>query len=229
MNNKIIEKIKKLLELADSEKNDSENERATALRQANALMDKHNISAMELQEQDNPRGEDTLVTGSTVWKTMCIAAIGNLYGCESYRTTGRDGKTFIVGTSHNRQIVISMSQYVINSIGREALRNRVHGRAYTNSFKKGGAIGVSRQVRTINEERKEGLTVESKNQALVLVDYYKKEMIANKEWLVDKGVRLQSAASMKLSDGNGYSAGRDYGSKISLNNQLGRKSQRLLG
>ncbi|MCH7695689.1 MAG: DUF2786 domain-containing protein [Proteobacteria bacterium] len=229
MNDKIIDKIKKLLELADSEKNDSENERETALRQANALMDKHNISAMELQEQENPRGEDTLVTGSTIWKTMCIAAIGNLYGCESYRTTGRNGKTFIVGTSHNRQIVISMSQYVINSITREASRNRAYGRAYTNSFKKGGAIGVSRQVESINKERKEGLTVASKKQALVLVDYYKNELVANKQWLMEKGVRVRSAGCIRLSDGDGYSAGQDYGSKMSLNNQLGRKSKRLLG
>ena len=131
-NEKTIGRIRKLLAMADKESGASDQERETALRRANSLMDKYNVSMMDVSE--DARGEDernceSIATGTVKWKAAVISVIGKLYGVFVYRTTGRDGCTFFVGRESSRVAVRYISEYLIRSIEAEA-KTVIGDRAY---------------------------------------------------------------------------------------------------
>ena len=228
MNAKVIKKIKALLAIADAKKNDCENERATALRQATKLMDEHSISEVDLNQQEDPRGAGHAETKTSRWKAKAIYYISKLYGCDCYRTTGRNGRTYVIGKLSHRTTVLAMGEYVINSIEREAKKFKGAGKAYITSFKVGAADGVHFQVNELLEARKQGETT-STSKALAVVNHYELEKQANKQWLKDQGIELRSAGRSKLSDGNAYAQGTRYGRSLSLRNQVeGNSNQKRL-
>ena len=117
---RVLRKIRACFARADEARNESEHERAVALRQGNALMDKYGIEVLELGETDElgERGQDSVQTGRTIWKAQVVDAIGRLYGCKVYRSHDFHGKrvTMIVGREHFRHVVADMAKYVTNSI-----------------------------------------------------------------------------------------------------------------
>jgi len=235
-NDNIINKIKKLLAMADQNGGASDTERETAMRQATALMNKHNIELAETEERPEQTGQDHILAGSSVWKAFVFNAAASLYGCKTYRSTGRNGQIYIIGLDHNRQVTISMSQYLIKSIEREAKQYTGSGRRFLNNFRKGAAIGITQQTKKIINEREaaaqqakqEAIRTTETGQAIVLADYYKNQIVLNNSFLRDQGVRLQSSRS-SVTDHSGYSAGKSYGSNVSLNGQINSSSgQRCL-
>ncbi len=225
-NEKIISKIKKLLAMADQSGGASEQERETAMRQANAMMDKHNIELSDTVETTDT-GQDEHHIGSTIWKAYVLSAVAKLYGCESYRTNGASGQMFIIGLEHNRQVTASMSEYLIKSIKREAKKYEGESRRFLNNFRKGAAIGITQQTKRIITERKEAarqakqqVTTTGTAIAIAIADYYNNQLALNDQYLRDQGVKLKSSGT-SISDSDGYNAGKSYGSNVSLNGQLG--------
>jgi len=221
--NGILRKIRACLSRADAQRNDSEEERAIALRQANALMDKYGVQAVDLGETDElgERGRAGIDTGRSLWKSMVLQHIGKLYGCKVYRTPS-EGKTYIIGREHFRNVVVDMAGYVMSSIDREASRQR-RGRVFANSFRKGAAHAIGGQVTEILASRSRGETAQvSSSKAMILVDMYRNELALNNDWLRAQGVRLRSGAGSRISSGAGYHAGQQYGRGIGLQDQLGR-------
>ncbi len=228
---RILRKIRACFARADEARNESEAERAIALRQGNALMDKYGIEVLELGETDElgERGQDSVQTGRTIWKAQVVDAVGRLYGCKVYRSNDERGKrvTMIVGREHFRHVVADMAKYVTASIAREAAFQRAsqsETQRFVNSFCAGAASAVHGQVREILAERQRGETAQvSDAKAMVLVDFYKNEIALNIDWLRLAGVHLKSrSGSSRTSDSRGYYAGKDYGKGIGLNDQLGR-------
>ena len=205
----------------DEARNDNEYERATALRQANALMDRHGVQIADLDGDElGPRGQSGLRTGSTLWKSVAVTGIARLYGCKAYRTTGGEGEVFVVGRQHYRNVVLDMSRFVIDSIERESGRHTTYGRRFTSAFRKGAATGINANVGAIIAQRARGETVASQSQALVLVEHYAHELGLNAAWLADQDIQLRAQRST-YSDRDGYAAGRDFGQGIGLSDQLG--------
>jgi len=223
--NGILRKIRACLSRADANRNDSEEERAIALRQANALMDKYGIQAVDLGETDElgERGKHGIDTGRNLWKAVVIQYIGKLYGCKVYRSPS-EGRTWIIGREHFRHVVVDMAGYVISSIEREASHQaRGRGRSFGNSFRRGAASAIGEQVKEILASRARGETAQvSSSKAMILVDMYKNELALNDEWLRAQGVRLYSGGRRRISSGDGYHAGQQYGRGIGLQDQLGR-------
>lgn len=218
---RIIDKIRKLLAMADSDRNDNDNERETALRQANSLMDKHGVSMLDMDDDseadpNGERGESDTATGAAIWKAMLISHVAKLYGCKSYRTTGSRGRTYVVGREVHRTVVLSMSEYLMRSIEREVVGYRGRGRAFTGAFRKGAADGVGMQVdRILGARRNTG----SAGTGMVLADYYRNEALANVRYMSDNGVRIRKSETYSSSK-DGHSAGEAYGGKVSLNSQV---------
>lgn len=223
---KIVKKIKALLAKADAERNDNENEREIAMRMAIKMMDEHSITSVQLRDEEDERGVGHAETKSSIWKCNVIRHIGDLYGCKVYRTSGRTGRTFVIGKESHRVTVLSLAEYVIHSIEREARRNHAgRGRKFIASFKKGSTNGLGHQVQELLEARKRGETT-SASTALVVVGHYAAEMKANEEWLALQGVKLQPGRRQRASSVEGWRAGQTYGKSISLNNQVGRSPAR---
>lgn len=230
----VLRKLQALLARGNEESNDNEHERAIALRQAQKLMDQYNISLAEVEagaSHDANRGESSEQTGSSLWKASAYNVIAKLYGVKVYRKgVGRRSVVVFIGAEHNRNACILMAQYVITSIERESKKYKGTGHAYIHAFKSGAVNGVLGQVKAILAERAKGETLSATGNALVLVDYYKTEMQLNEKYLANQNIRLGTrGAKSRVTSSNGYYQGRDYGSSISLNNQVaGRNGVRQL-
>ena len=224
---RILRKIKACLAHADEARNSNEHERATALRQANAMMDKYGIEILELGDADDlgPRGESRVHAGMNPWRSVVFEAIAKLYGCKVYRTTGRHGQIYIIGRKHYRSIVEDMGTWICNSIDREAKILGPLGRSFKASFRMGASRGVYDTSKSILEERAKGKTTHlSTSQAMVLVDHFLNELALNNEWLRNSGVKLSSMRS-QYGNRTGFAAGQGYGANINLSDQMGGKEQ----
>lgn len=215
----VIRKIKACLARADAERNANEHERATALRQANALMEKYSIGIVDLGDTDElgPVGEDKIQVGAKPWKAMTLNAVARLYGC---RVLYGYGVGYVYGRQHYRHVVADMAGYVMASIDREA-KAQTGDKSFKASFRTGAASGVNQTVDTILEERAKAHDGMSQSKALVLVDHFAKEDEATRTWMVEHGHISGGTRTVKISDGAGAAAGRAYGRSINLNDQLG--------
>lgn len=223
MPTKILARIRALLAMADPVNNASDQERETALRRANYLMDQHQISELDLgQEEDSagPRGKTALDTGSTRWKTQVVNALAPLYGCKCYFTSGADGRTYLVGREQHREVLASMARWIWRTIDAEAQR-QPSDRRYRNAFRKGAARGVRDSVERIIAERARPAASDSR--ALVLVDYYATELQLNVDW-VASNVGTLSRTTSTHSSRDGFASGRTYGQSVSLRGQVSSRS-----
>ena len=238
MNDKVIDKVRKLLARADESRNDNEHERAIAMRQAHALLAKHGLALADVETRDEAAaelgalGKSTVTTKTrAVWERGVYSAIARLHGCYVVQRAwkGEQPRVYIIGRRLRVGVVRELSAYVVVSIQREST---AWGRDAT-AFGVGAWTGVSKQVDIILAQQARGEIGEervSQSTALVLVNQHKQALVEAHE--TAKGI------FPSLRDGVGYShkgsgdamsAGRRYGEKVGLNNQIGGSSQRKLG
>ena len=216
----VIRKISALLARGDEERNDNEHEREIALRHAQKLMDEYNISQLEANVAmvHGERGRTGVLTGRHVWKRQIYNTLSGLYGVTVYHS---GDYCYLIGGEVNREILLSMGQYVSASIEREARKNPGKGRKWHNSFKKGSVLGIMKSVRAILEERKSNeQTVSSGKDLIVFND---KEMQLNDDYILHVlDIRLSHRnASFTATNRDGLESGRRFGSSVSLNDQIG--------
>lgn len=223
----IIRKIRALLARADENRNDNEHEREIAMRQAEKLMAMHAIDASDIDTSDIERpGTEQVKTGASLWRASIVGAIAKLYGCASYRTSGRNGTTKVIGRQADRMVVLSIAAWIMESIDREA-RNTCQGRRESRAFRVGANAGVWRQVRQILRERRESADRVA-GTALVVADYYASQLTINDRHMRSM-VRLRSGSGMSHSSTSGYARGRAYGESVNLSRQVAGAGQRRLG
>ena len=221
---KLTEKIQKLLALSQNA-GATENERATALKFANGLMDKYSISLLDAETFENdPRERSSVLIGSHPWKATVYDAIGKMYGCLVWRTKGATGHVFVVGTESIRNVVLLMGDYVVESIEREVRCISTSGKRASTSFKVGASSGVHAQVSAIIRERDKGNDELPASKALVLASFYETEKEKNNEFFETLGMKLTKSPRRTISDAEAFAQGKSYGKRVSLNNQLGNGS-----
>lgn len=216
----VMRKIRACLARADKERNDNEQERATALRMANTLMDKYSVSILDLGDGDafGPRGENKIAVGQAQWKYSAFGSIAKLYGCQLLCNT--KGYVYVVGRQHYRGIVIDMAHYVCDSIDREAIAGS-GDRKYKASFRVGACSGVRANVVAIIADRSKRETKKQLGTALILVDHYKKELVLNQEWLVKAHPKIKKGKKINIGNMEAYVDGMLHGQSIGLQDQLG--------
>lgn len=166
----IIEKIKKLFRLAES---DNENEASLALKRAETLMRKHNIKSVDLCEKIEIT-ELTYHEGRLMgWKKLISQIIAELFFCK----TGSKGmrikdfeikkKHIFIGTAGNVTTCEEVYKRLISWINLKAnLKYPGSPVSIKNEYKNGIAFGILRRVSEILEERKS----ENNSMALVVVN-----------------------------------------------------------
>ena len=151
MDEKIIERVRKLLELAHG--NTSVSEAANAASAAQTLMSRHAISEAMLgkssTEPEEQIEQDLLHSGkqNTTWRGGLAMAICAANGCGVYRQSG-DLVTF--GRPSDAAKVRYLFAYVSREIERlceqeSALRGSP-GKTWHNSFKNGAVAEISRRI-----------------------------------------------------------------------------------
>ena len=133
MNNPILEKVKKLLALANNS-GASEGERENALRMASGLLAKHNLDMADLDKHLEQEGrEDHLnVTWSMQWALIISQQVAKLFFCKHYygkKINGTKCEHHFVGKTSNATTAALMSEYIITSVLQECRKNWKHNLA----------------------------------------------------------------------------------------------------
>ena len=126
-----------------------------------------------------------------------------------------------MGSEVNREVLLSMGQYVMRSVEREAKKNAGRGRKWHNSFKKGAVLGVMDTVNKILLERQKDTPVVASGKDLMV--FNDKEIALNDDYIISvlKLNLTNRTASFIASSRDGRDAGRSFGSRVSLSDQIG--------
>lgn len=229
--NPIIEKIKKLLALAN-DAGASEGERDNALRMAHGLLAKHNLdmSQVKASQQCEGREEHMNPTWGMLWCRNLSNHVAKLFFCEYYyghKINGTKMQHHFVGKSSNVVTAALMADFLIHSILKECRSRSWHNLSVeTRSFAMGATRMVGERVAKLMKSP-EGV---GESTALVVQNLYQSEQEANEAFLKARGTSLVSTKSRSTAvDGYAYAAGKDYGSKVGLDVQVGNRSALRIG
>lgn len=209
---RIISKVAKLLAMAKHSAS-NEQEAATALRQAEAMMRKHDVRMAELnthaaQTSDDMVRADTDESRNSRWVwTLAWAAS---YLCD-VMPTKRRGVVQFCGTPHDTEVAGMYFDYLVSVT--ERLAKKFEGtRSQRNAFKIGCAFAIAGKAKAIQNERQEDLRKASSGKDLVIV---KRDLITKKF-----GLAYSKPRAYTINDGGAYHAGKRAGSGVSLNTQV---------
>lgn len=217
----VLRKIRACLARADADRNSNEAERATALRQANAMMDEYGVQAVDLEGDElGPMGQEGLGDSTHVtWRATVLNHLVQLYGCQCYRSSSTK-QSYVVGRAHYRSVVIDMTKYVLASIERES-RGLRSDRTYRTSWRLGAAAGIRETVKSILEHRRSTRDGPVESRAMVLVNHYALQRQDSRNWM-DENLRLNwRTRATRASDHSAYTRGHAFGAGINLSDQLG--------
>lgn len=158
VNKKIIERIKKLLSLAQS---NNENEALSSLSKARELMAKYKIEMAEVKNKEeqkeeviNGKMEEFTHDGRTIWKSLIVKVVADNFGCYCY--IDRDKKFVILGKETDVSVCKGMITFAIKIVEKEGnkLANAYKRMGYsTRGLKKEYGIGFARGLEKKFEEQ----------------------------------------------------------------------------
>jgi len=184
---KIIDRIRKLLALADTARNANEHEAAQAAAKVSALLFEHNLSQAEIEVKEEADTtvdrEDIEIRSSATmvkWRQVLLHGIAKTHFCQAIRITRHQPpKTVLYGSPSNIEVVKYLYDYLVGEIERfyESYRRDVgHRRGKANY-----CLGMVTTVRTRLKEEFDRMTVQTdQTRALVvtsqgLVDQRRKQ------------------------------------------------------
>lgn len=219
--NKIQDKIRKLLALAGN--NPSEHEAATALAMAHKLMAKHNLSHKDIDIHNAPK------VGELIWQGIktpphnrtIINAIMKLYDC-SWLMMPTQG-AIIIGTEQDANVAQEVCAWLIQAINRQNARYNKENFCTGNSFAQGAATKVWLKVKEIQDKTKRELEQEQQGQgtALAVIQDQKKldqDNYINSTYKLTKPRKSRALAGHNV---EAYNAGKQYADGLNLGKQLG--------
>jgi Protein of unknown function (DUF2786) len=249
---RIAERIRKLLALANN--NPSETEAAIALERASALMAQHNLTMAQVDARGS--GEERIeekhnaaYRGQT-WARTIWGAVSELNFCMWYYRSSTRGERLeatddggsiriarevdehtIIGTRANVEATKAMVEYLIGTIERLARESKFHSERDLHAFKIGCADRVEVRLRLLRDKRAKAKKPSVPSTLPVLAEVYAAHDAANKEAYArihGRAPRFAAGSYIGSSKAGAYERGQAAGSKVGLNTQVGRGSQRLL-
>lgn len=228
---KVLARVRKMMALANDAAA-TEGERDNAIRMAHATLAKYNLSMAEADKAGVPTEEarvnDAVVGKDFPWMRTTTQAIAKLFFCEHFfvRMSGGKVKHYFVGKESNVFTAKSMSEYIISSIDREARARSllVTGSSngnYWRSFCKGAADVIWTRCMEIRSKAEAAPKVPGTS--LVLASVYAIENKANEDYIARQmGLKLKMGNTrQRNTSADAHAAGVDFGSKVSLNTQIG--------
>lgn len=238
---KIMDKIAKLLKLADN--NPNEHEAALAAEKASALALEYGLTVAQVHGKDEAGYAQHDIFESAkyqLWIANICGSVARLNACKFFYSEGYtdEGKARcwynVIGRPHNVEATKLMVAYLIETINR-LNREGVKGEGMTQRerkiFRKAFKLGCSERIAMRLEERllknqqakrpsaSEGIP----GTALVVADYYKAER-ENIEEFIEKKTNLEFThrrAGRRLSvDSDAYGKGLAAGNSVSLDPQI---------
>lgn len=224
---KILARLKKMLALGRNA-GATEAERETAMRMAQSLLAKYNLSIAEAEAHGEKVDEERVRYDSVFygrpWARNVANAVAKLLFCRyiyTPATVAKNTRHSFVGRHSNAVSAAELAMFLVDSITREG---RAHQRKIMGAneafraFGWGAAASILERVEKILEETK---AEKQPGTSLVLASVYQQELVANTKVFdvmfpkTRKGHRGQGFNSRSA-----FAAGQEYGNKVGLNNQL---------
>lgn len=168
MDNKIIEKIQKLLALS---KSSNEHEAQVSMLKAQELLVKHKISLKEIEEHKDInviRNKTNVTFTKAKWKGRLANIIADNFGCYSFFNTNRTHTIVFIGKDEDVTVCTIMLDYAIDCINSvvKKLRYEYSKEGYsTKGLESDYALGFIDGLSTMFEKQKQ----ENQEWGLVLV------------------------------------------------------------
>lgn len=241
-NEKIIDRIKKLIALSTSS---NENEAAEAAAKAQKLLAEHNLEIDEVMRS----GKKNFVTMKTdvidvyAYLRGLGMAVAASHFCEYYYSTvptlSRKGNAYkrekhcFVGLEHNAVVALAMFEYLQQTVFRLAREEskKKHGKlnwSYITGFQNGACYRLSQRLYAMVPSKQEALAAPAGSNLPALLSLHERSKVEVREYL-EKSVALVKKKPRNLSyDSQGLSDGDRAGRDIGLNTQVGGSKHRQL-
>lgn len=228
-NKPIAEKIRKLLALADRDRNSHEHERNVAIQAAMDLLAKHNLSMAQVHTATLDFQPEEIHADFKLdpWVRIILSASCRMYYTSYYISGVRHWNGRIerypvfVGTPENIHVTINMASWLINSVRLES--NRTYRDAYERrSFRLGAADRIFERASNLVEKEKSAAAT-SGTDVMIIRNQLER---ANQEFLAKKNLGTFRGRSVYLDD-KAYADGEDYGNQVGLKNPNERELKRL--
>jgi len=183
---KIIDRVRKLLELATSS---NEHEAATAATRAQELMERHQLLHADLEPEEYAVEVLDSKGRFSRWRVILASGVANAHSCEIFtsRIVGRKGKTqtVIVGDEADVQAASYVYRYLEREVFQHgaALVNKT--RAYRESYREGMAARLHKRVVEAKAEVWRDAARGASEVALARIDIRKSAVDKVREWIAD--------------------------------------------
>lgn len=206
MNEKIINRIKKMFALANDE-GAAEGEAENAMRMANKLLEKYNMDVADLHtsERVTINFEGNV---QQVWMKHLYNCVAPVYSCGFFTQNSKHG--ILVGTESN----LVTASIVINGLIQNIKRA---GKGKNTGFKNGAVIEIARQCAEIIAARKASPVISGTG--LVLSAIYDAKMDKVNEFM-DKKFNLETQKGRSITT---TQEGRAYGSTLNPHAHMSNK------
>jgi len=229
---KIIERMRKLLNMAEDSAN--ENESAIAMKRLHSMLAKHNMSVESLRPEDKANiGEEGFESVNWPWRRIVMMGVSELYFCKNFYTpTRKNYATYtIVGTESNRVFAAAMINVIFHTIEREAKSEckKLHGCAnstYITSFRTAAANKIYHRCKDLIKAAKEGSLEDDDGSLLpVMVSTYDSLLADNKNYVEEMYPHMRSSTTRsRARDRNAEVAGRAAGGRVQLSKGIQSKN-----
>lgn len=242
-NTKLIEKIQKLLALA--ERGGTEAEADAAMAKVQQLLTEHNLSmgdVVQAQDKDEAFEKQSVTFDwNQSWISVVYFAVCRLYFCDMWNEKNGtvDRKVVIIGKPVNVMSAMYVARIVVENGKKLAREYAQHAyREYgmnavsaSNNFKKGYANRISVRCAELRMAAKNGDLKSETGTALVLADFYEQNLKALDVWREQElGVKLVSGKGMAAPrDSDAAGAGKAAADKQNLTaNGIGSNGEKTL-
>lgn len=215
MDNKIVERVRKLLAMAKD--SSSPNEAAIAARRASKLMEQHNLQQADILLNQDFTDRITSHTSDRGygmvprWYAILLVPVAKVYDCEvRYIFDGNKKKPQFLGMDEDVLVASYVLEYLAGEIERLAKKHRKEcgaDRIAMNDFRNGASQAI---VSMLNVMIKEKQQQTSKGTELVLC---KQNMIAQK---FGREVGKYKQSSRRTRSSIHHELGKRAGSKVSI-------------
>lgn len=226
MTEKIINRIRKMLDRANDLAGTTEEERDTALTMAYSTMAHYNIDMATIGQSEAPEVRESYeYHGFSFPFAKDIGnSIADLFFCfylSSYKINGTQCVHRFIGKESNAATAMVMTDYIIKSVMKEGRKlYKQNTSPECRSFCLGAARKLSQRVREMKAQAMTP-TGESPGTALVVINLYEQELTANESLAAEKHKYKITKARESRVNHAAYNQGKAFGEKINLSLQVG--------
>lgn len=222
---KIIDKIRKLLALAEEDSNATQAEAENAAAKVQILLQKYNLERSQIGEskKHNLIMETLVLPSSRLWAKHLLDVVAKMNFCKAIWYIGTT-KGILIGEEANIQAVTALYEYIAGALRKMATtayaeHTRLNPYSYLapNSFRTNFYLGAINMIHyRLYQQQKEFMESASDSRALVVVNDEQLKAFASEKFPKTKNVKDMHKQHSQVST-DGYSEGLVAGSNIELN------------